>query len=116
MRAPGRQPVPFIVMAGWLAISALGVIIWTIADQILPPESETGELLWRLYIIVSIGAAVPLIIAEHRSGRRWKRISRGLCPACGYDLRATPDCCPECGWVPDRHTRHQVESDGQEPQ
>jgi len=44
--------------------------------------------------------AIPYAMATRRAFRRWEAFASGRCPVCGYDLRATPDRCPECGTMP----------------
>ena len=49
------------------------------------------------YWAVLVVGGLPLTHWAWRVRRQQRRRKAGQCDRCGYDLRATPECCPECG-------------------
>jgi hypothetical protein len=50
------------------------------------------------WFVASCTSLAPATFAARRVRRR-RRLRDGACDRCGYDLRASPERCPECGTV-----------------
>jgi hypothetical protein len=55
----------------------------------------------RCAVIALAPGLLSALWVKHLAGhRRRQRRAAGQCVKCGYDLRASPDRCPECGTTP----------------
>lgn len=66
-----------------------------------PVWGTQGRRVWTrvtsAWVVLGALASPVLIILVARGARRWRRSGGVHCQKCGYDLRATPERCPECG-------------------
>ena len=100
---------------GWKYALARGAVAWPARfegsgfsywNTTLPPTPQRG-LAWVTGVeaphalIAALFAIAPAVTARRYwlARRRRQRVDGGLCVACGYDVRASPGRCPECGAV-----------------
>lgn len=83
---------------------------WRFGPFFLAPNTISGMdgrtirglyFAFPIWIVCLLTAALPARMLLRRS-RRGDPVNVS-CSECGYDLRATPDRCPECGATPSRH-------------
>jgi hypothetical protein len=91
-RSPPGQPLPWTASAGYENYVNTGP--FTLARSHAP---DWNTLVVRVphWFVFGLAAVLPVT----RLLLRRKRRLPGCCASCGYDLRATPDKCPECGTV-----------------
>jgi hypothetical protein len=71
-------------------------VVWTRGDPRAVDTDDVAYFTAPLWFPFAAGAALPALRLVRFLRRRGRRRA-GACLICGYDLRATPGRCPECG-------------------
>jgi hypothetical protein len=79
--------------------SVMGFFVgyWS-ANRVADRDPGLFQLIVPIWALVTLTLVLPAI-SIMRWHRRRAREMIGKCKRCGYDLRATPERCPECGTI-----------------
>lgn len=86
-----------------LALAAIEDFEWSSTE--FPGNADTPPRCLRVIVfphwLPPCLVLLPFGLLVRKHARRLERADNtGHCESCGYDLRATPQRCPECGRVP----------------
>jgi hypothetical protein len=107
---PGRKYLLLSIACFWvfgLVVLVANNFYWSAAPS--QPAGEyilfhrvapaaLGHVLWVAMYPLVVGTPLAGSWFAYRFVRAWRAGRKaGVCRVCGYDLRASPDRCPECG-------------------
>jgi hypothetical protein len=81
----------------FLPSTLIGVMLIIAYTFMASDFAATKNIAGVIYMAIFDAAIVAAVVYRWRLKRRLARLLSGKCIECGYDLRATPDRCPECG-------------------
>jgi hypothetical protein len=76
--------------------------IVALSDPTTPAFTHNISSVFPIGAVLFPLMGVALILYDRRRTRREERLAGNLCSVCGYDLRASPERCPECGTLTHR--------------